>query len=48
MQSKPVDWGLFAVELKDTGEFIGFIGLHVDSPEFEMADASEIGWRFTS
>lgn len=38
-------WGLYAVELKTTGEFIGFIGLHVHSPEFEIADAPEIGWR---
>lgn len=38
-------WGLFAVELKATGEFIGFIGLHVHPPEFEIADAPEIGWR---
>ena len=38
-------WGLFAVELKATGEFIGFIELHVHPPEFEMADAPEIGWR---
>src|SRR5690606_27469495 len=38
-------WGLFAVELKDTGEFMGFIGLHVHPPEFEIADAPEIGWR---
>lgn len=38
-------WGLYAVELKSTGEFIGFIGLHVHPPEFDMADAPEIGWR---
>ena len=38
-------WGLFAVELKATGEFIGFIGLHVHPPEFELTDAPEIGWR---
>jgi RimJ/RimL family protein N-acetyltransferase len=38
-------WGLYAVELKATGEFIGFIGLHVHPPEFEIADAPEIGWR---
>jgi len=38
-------WGLFAVELKATGEFIGFIGLHVHPAEFELADAPEIGWR---
>ena len=36
-------WGLFAVELKATGEFIGFIGLHVHPSEFEIADAPEIG-----
>lgn len=38
-------WGLYAVELKTTSEFIGFIGLHVHPPEFKMADAPEIGWR---
>lgn len=38
-------WGLFAVELKATGEFIGFIGLHIHPPEFEIADTPEIGWR---
>ena len=38
-------WGLFAVELKATGEFIGFIGLHVHPFELEIADAPEIGWR---
>src|SRR5690606_39579441 len=38
-------WGLFAVELKATGEFIGFIVLHVHPSEFEIADAPEIGWR---
>lgn len=38
-------WGLFAVELKATGKFIGFIGLHLHPPEFEIADAPEISWR---
>lgn len=38
-------WGLYAVELKATGKFIGFIGLHMHPPEFEIADAPEIGWR---
>ena len=38
-------WGLYAVELKATGEFIGFIGLHIHPPEFEIADAPELGWR---
>ena len=38
-------WGLYATELKATGEFIGFIGLHTHPSEFEIADAPEIGWR---
>lgn len=38
-------WGLYAAELKITGEFIGFIGLHVHPPEFGIANAPEIGWR---
>jgi RimJ/RimL family protein N-acetyltransferase len=44
------DWsdhgfGLFAVELRETGRFIGFIGLSI--PEFlpELLPAIEIGWR---
>lgn len=38
-------FGPFAVELVETGEFIGFVGLMV--PEFEAAftPAVEIGWR---
>ncbi|WP_180087263.1 GNAT family N-acetyltransferase [Acinetobacter sp. YH12226] len=38
-------WEFFAVELKATGEFIGFIGLNVHPSELEIADAPEIGWR---
>ncbi|MFV5491427.1 GNAT family N-acetyltransferase [Acinetobacter sp. ASP199] len=38
-------WGLFVVELKSTGEFIGFIGLNVYPPELAFADAPEISWR---
>ena len=38
-------WGLYAVELKATSEFIGFIGLDIHPPEFEIADAPEISWR---
>lgn len=39
-------WGTFAVELADTGEFIGCIVLAV--PEFlpEILPAVEVGWRF--
>jgi len=28
-------WGLYAVELKTTGEFIGFISLCIHLPKFE-------------
>jgi ribosomal-protein-alanine N-acetyltransferase len=38
-------FGPFAAELRETGEFVGFVGLMV--PEFEAAftPAVEIGWR---
>ena len=38
-------FGLFAVELKETGAFIGFVGLSV--PDFlpEVLPAVEVGWR---
>ncbi|MEJ0013366.1 MAG: GNAT family N-acetyltransferase [Bauldia sp.] len=37
-------YGLYAVEVKDTGQFIGFVGLaHADFPP--VAPAVEIGWR---
>ncbi|HYE37309.1 GNAT family N-acetyltransferase [Methylocaldum sp.] len=38
-------WGLWATELKRTGEFIGFVGLHVPSPALPFAPCVEIGWR---
>lgn len=38
-------WGFWAVELKDTSEFIGFIGLHNQPVLFEFSPCVEIGWR---
>ena len=38
-------WGLFAVELKDEGRFIGFIGLATPSFEMHFTPCTEIGWR---
>ena len=38
-------WGLWAVELKNTEEFIGFIGLHTLRPDYPFAPGVEIGWR---
>jgi len=38
-------WGLWAAELKSTGEFIGFVGLHTPSAELPFSPCVEVGWR---
>jgi len=38
-------FGLWAAELKETGEFIGFIGMHNVRDELPFCPAIEIGWR---
>jgi RimJ/RimL family protein N-acetyltransferase len=38
-------WGLWAVELVDTGEFAGFTGLWIPGFEAHFTPAVEIGWR---
>ncbi|MGF1751850.1 MULTISPECIES: GNAT family N-acetyltransferase [Vibrio] len=40
-------WGFWAVELKGSGQFIGFVGLHSQNAEsgFPFAPMVEIGWR---
>ncbi|OTA14894.1 GCN5 family acetyltransferase [Xenorhabdus vietnamensis] len=38
-------WGLWAVELKQSGEFIGFVGLNIPNIEFPFSPFVEIGWR---
>ena len=38
-------WGLWAVERKDTGEFIGFTGLSVPVADLPFMPCVEIGWR---
>ncbi len=41
-------WGLWAVEVKESGEFIGFVGLNTPILEFPFSSCShivEIGWR---
>ncbi len=38
-------WGLWAVEVAATGEFIGFTGLSVPSFEARFTPAVEVGWR---
>ena len=38
-------WGLWALEVRETGRFIGFTGLSVPSFEAHFMPAVEIGWR---
>ncbi|MEK9498246.1 GNAT family N-acetyltransferase [Photorhabdus sp. P32] len=38
-------WGLWAVELKETGDFIGFVGLNIPVAELPFSPCVEIGWR---
>lgn len=38
-------WGFWALELRDTGEFAGFTGLHVPAAELPFSPCVEIGWR---
>lgn len=41
-------WGLFALELKATGKFIGYVGLHEIGFEAYFTPGIEIGWRLAS
>lgn len=38
-------WGFWAAELKQTQQFIGFVGLHIPAPELPFSPCVEIGWR---
>jgi RimJ/RimL family protein N-acetyltransferase len=38
-------WGLWAVELKSSGAFGGYVGLNVPSAELPFSPCVEIGWR---
>ena len=38
-------WGLWATELKASGDFIGFVGLHIPKPSLPCAPCTEVGWR---
>lgn len=42
---KKQGWGFWALELKETGEFLGFTGLHHQPTKFEFSPCTEIGWR---
>lgn len=41
-------WGLYAVELKSEGRFIGYVGLHEIGFEANFTPGVEIGWRLDS
>ena len=38
-------WGFWAAEHRDSGEFMGFIGLHTPVASLPFAPCVEIGWR---
>jgi len=40
-------WGLWALELKASGEFIGYTGLHDIDDQLPFAPGIEIGWRLS-
>lgn len=40
--------GLYAVEIKTTGEFIGYVGLHEIGFETDFTPGIEIGWRLAA
>lgn len=48
LQQEKRGYSLWAVELKDGGEFIGFIGLNYLDWKIPFAPAIEIGWRLAS
>ena len=41
-------WGLYAVELKATGRFAGYVGLHEIGFEASFSPGVEIGWRLAA
>jgi ribosomal-protein-alanine N-acetyltransferase len=41
-------FGLYATELQETGEFIGFIGLNTPGFEAHFTPCVEIGWRLAA
>jgi RimJ/RimL family protein N-acetyltransferase len=41
-------FGLWALEIKETGEFIGFTGLSVPKFETQFTPCVEVGWRLGS
>jgi RimJ/RimL family protein N-acetyltransferase len=38
-------WGLWAVEILSTGEFVGFVGLNQPQMDLPFSPCTEVGWR---
>lgn len=47
-QQEERNYSLWAVEIKESGEFIGFIGLNYTDWEADFTPAVEVGWRLDS
>lgn len=45
LRIKERGWGLWAVELSATGEFMGFVGLEIPNYTLPFAPCTEVGWR---
>ncbi len=41
-------WGLYAMELKSSGKFIGYVGLHEIGFDADFTPGVEIGWRLAA
>lgn len=41
-------WGIWAVELLESGEFIGFVGLHIPRPDLPPSPCVEVLWRLAA
>ncbi|CFQ85845.1 putative acetyl transferase [Yersinia frederiksenii] len=39
-------WGMWAVELKASRQFVGALGLHIPTAKLPFSPCIEIGWRF--
>lgn len=44
---KETGFGLYAVEIKETGEFIGYVGFHLFNFSLHISPNWEIGWRLS-
>lgn len=41
-------WGFWAVENKESGQFIGFVGLHIPTADLPFKPCVEVGWRLSA